>query len=254
MSILHQLSSTVKKLSEDAGEKAIAQHMKELSQLQNNTFSKAIVVLTWWLEIINNQKNHTQKIVTDSVACIRESAAARLYHSMIDQWEKPVIITAWGNIYDESNTNTILSHVMKNELIKKYNISTENIITEDQSIDTSQNAKYSSMILRSLWISPTDTTLITNDFHLERSVNLFQKYFGAVEAKSAESILKNHSNHYKKIMEKWINSEKHKQLVSTDAKIRYIYKIPWWEKLIEALATFFRQKREGYNNLPVRKI
>ncbi len=135
---------------------------------------------------------------------------------------------------------------MKQELINKYHIPTEAIITENKSIDTSQNAKYCAQILQTLQIQTKDIILVTNNFHLPRATQLFKKYFGTITPQAAEEILENYqpkksTNHYKKLIQKRLESDKHKKLVQTDKIISMIYQLPRGEKVIEALARHQRQ-------------
>lgn len=60
------------------------------------------------------------------------------------------------------------------ENFKKMGVPDSDMIKEDQSMNTYQNAKFSSQILNK--IAPTSLYLVTSGFHMKRSVALFQTF------------------------------------------------------------------------------
>jgi hypothetical protein len=125
---------------------------------------------------------------------------------------------------------------------------------ENQSIDTSQNAKYSWVLLDALNLAPESTTIVTNEFHMKRSQGLFTKYVGSVNWLAAEDILLNHKpekgkNRYATLIKNWISSKEQKSLKRKDKLISFVSRLPFGEKLIEWIATF---KRQWWREIPLR--
>ncbi|SIQ06641.1 Uncharacterized SAM-binding protein YcdF, DUF218 family [Chryseobacterium sp. RU33C] len=60
------------------------------------------------------------------------------------------------------------------ENFKKMGVSDADIIKEDKSMNTYENAKYASKILKQL--APSDVYLVTSGFHMKRSVALFHTF------------------------------------------------------------------------------
>lgn len=58
--------------------------------------------------------------------------------------------------------------------LKKMGASEADIIKEDKSMNTYENAKYSSQILKQ--IAPSNVYLVTSGFHMKRAVSLFQTF------------------------------------------------------------------------------
>lgn len=87
----------------------------------------------------------------------------------------PIIISG-GQVY----TNTgIESHIAKKILISM-GIPEDMIISEDKSLNTSQNAEYSKKILVKFGF--THPILVTSAFHMERAIRQFNKFNVNVEA------------------------------------------------------------------------
>ena len=126
-------------------------------------------------------------------------------------FKNPVIVVLGGGIVDFNNTETLhtmsYSRVVKavqlyqqyrknnqpctilisgkgrghkseaelfSENFKQMGIPDSDIIKEDQSMNTYENAKYSSRILKQL--APSNIFLVTSGFHMKRSVSLFQTF------------------------------------------------------------------------------
>jgi len=60
------------------------------------------------------------------------------------------------------------------ENLKKMGVPDSDIIKEDKSMNTYENAKYSSRILKQM--APSSIELVTSGFHMKRSVSLFQTF------------------------------------------------------------------------------
>lgn len=102
-----------------------------------------------------------------TLACAAESRlalTAKLYH------QRPVpIILSGGQVYADSGNE---ADIAKRELML-LGISPKDIIAEDKSINTRQNAIYTSEIMREK--SFKQPILVTSAFHMERAVLNFQK-------------------------------------------------------------------------------
>lgn len=72
------------------------------------------------------------------------------------------------------------------ENFKKMGVADADIIKEDKSMNTYENAKYSSKILKAM--SPSCVYLVTSGFHMKRSVSLFRT-FGLVPVPQASDII-----------------------------------------------------------------
>lgn len=222
----------------------------------------AIVVLTGGLSKVEFNSGE-DLIKTEFVAHMRESAAALKYKEFLALGRKPIIIVSGGKVYGKGEETPILSEVMKAELIRKYKINPKDIIAEPCSVDTSQNARFSSKILDVLGFSESDeksTFLITSQFHLDRAKILFDRYFkGDIKGNGAEQILidfvrkfppKKAINPYREVVERYLNSQLNKNFAINNKKLKEITKLPFGEKFIEALAYYLRSS-EQEKEIPV---
>lgn len=243
---------------EKDGDKKINELCNSIKLLKGK-YDKAIIVLTGELRRVEFSDGDS-KIKSDFAPHMREAAAALQYNKFRTDGFRPVIIASGGKMYGNKESDPVLSEIMKMELIKKYGISGDDILTEPYSIDTSQNARFCSEILKTLGfldLRDKSSCLITSQFHLERSSLLFEKYFDKkIELMDAEGILvqmvKKNSNDesrlpYKKVIEKYLNSEANLNSVQMDEKLRMITKVPAGEKLLEAVAYYIRATGEGMN-------
>lgn len=109
---------------------------------------------------------HTEKLHTMSYS--RMVTAYQLY----DEYRKnnlPCKILISGKGRGHTSEAELFS-----ENFKKMGVSDADIIKEDKSMNTYENAKYSSKILQQL--APSDIYLVTSGFHMRRSVVLFQTF------------------------------------------------------------------------------
>jgi len=170
-----QIGATVKELYFDKdAEKRISEICQSLEE-ERGKFDRAIVVLTADLDRV--EISGDEIVRTNFNGHIREATATIKFKELQEAGHNPVIIAAGGKIYDQGEDAPVLSEVMKEEFIKKYKIPEKSIVTEPCSIDTSQNAKFSSQILNALGFEDREMTLITNSFHLDRATTLFERHF-----------------------------------------------------------------------------
>lgn len=105
----------------------------------------------------------------------RVMEGARLYHSCRDSGENPKrvckLLVSGGDPLSLGQTE---AEIMKREL-QSLGITSEDILTEDQSRNTFQNAKFSREVLQ-LW-PQARVFLVTSNVHLKRA-NLFFRHFG----------------------------------------------------------------------------
>ncbi|KAA2223358.1 YdcF family protein [Chryseobacterium sediminis] len=124
------------------------------------TQKPVIVVLGGGVVDINNiEKLHTMsysRIVT----------AYQLYHEFQEK-NMPCKIIISGKGRGHTSEAELFS-----ENFKKMGVSDSDIIKEDKSMNTYQNAKFSSPIVKKM--APTNVYLVTSGFHMKRSVALFQ--------------------------------------------------------------------------------
>jgi uncharacterized SAM-binding protein YcdF (DUF218 family) len=262
MSKFERFGETIKSLYiEKSSDKKIEELCKSIEML-NGKYDKAIVVLTGGLSKAELPSGD-EHIKTEFVAHIREAAAAMKYKELLSVGHRPVIVVSGGKVYGKGDNMPILSEVMKAELIRKYGVNEEDILTEPCSVDTSQNARFSSKLLDALGFSETDDKsvfLITNQFHLSRATTLFSRHFnGNLEPTSAERILidsiqqlpnNKTKTPYKRIIEDYLNSRSNMESTQKDGKLHKITELPLGEKVIEALAYYLRSS-EKEKKIPI---
>ena len=108
--------------------------------------------------------NNTEKLHTMSYS--RIVTAYQLYHEFRkNNTSCKIVISGKGRGYASEAE-------LFSENFKKMGISDAHIIKEDKSMNTYQNAKFSSPIIKKL--APTSVYLVTSGFHMKRSVSLFQ--------------------------------------------------------------------------------
>lgn len=110
--------------------------------------------------------NHTEKLHTLSYS--RLVTAYQLYHEYRkNNLSCKIVISGKGR-----------GHTSEAELFsenfKNMGVPDADIIKEDKSMNTYENAKYSSKILKQM--APSDVYLVTSGFHMKRSVALFQTF------------------------------------------------------------------------------
>ncbi|TZF98682.1 YdcF family protein (plasmid) [Chryseobacterium panacisoli] len=121
-----------------------------------------IVVLGGGVVDINN----TEKLHTMSFS--RIVTAYQLYHEFKKN-NIPCKIIISGKGKGHTSEAELFS-----ENFKKMGVSDFDIIKEDKSMNTYQNAKFSSPIVKKM--APTSVYLVTSGFHMKRSVALFQTF------------------------------------------------------------------------------
>ncbi|MGR3857552.1 YdcF family protein [Chryseobacterium indologenes] len=110
--------------------------------------------------------NHTEKLHTLSYS--RLVTAYQLYHEYRKN-NLPCKIVISGKGRGHTSEAELFSENFKN-----MGVSDADIIKEDKSMNTYENAKYSSKILKQM--APSDVYLVTSGFHMKRSVALFQTF------------------------------------------------------------------------------
>jgi hypothetical protein len=226
-------------------------------------FDTAIVVLTAGL---NKTGASTDNYVTEFIARLREAAAALKYKELLASGKHPVIIPSGGQIYGNKADAPNLAEIMKAEIISKYGINPDDIQTEPYSIDTSENARFSAKILKTLGFEKESDEenkpvyLITSQFHLDRATFLFNQYFnGDLNSLNAEQTLIDFvqkfsngktKNPYKKVVEKFNASLENKKLTEKDKMFNIIEASPLGEELLRALAFYLRHLEGDPKKIP----
>ncbi|WPO93144.1 YdcF family protein [Chryseobacterium sp. HR92] len=133
------------------------------SELKNSVSQKPVIVVLGGgvVDINNTEKLHTMsysRIVT----------AYQLYYEFKkNNLPCKIVISGKGR-----------GHTSEAELFrenfKKMGVSDTDMIKEDKSMNTYENAKYSSKIVKQL--APSDIYLVTSGFHMKRSVALFHTF------------------------------------------------------------------------------
>lgn len=140
--------------------------------------AKTIVLLTSGI-----RRAPSGKWRSDFDGHITYSAGAELYRRSKGLAK---IVICGGKINGEENP--VLSEVMKNELVKKYRIMSEDIYAEVESVDTSENAEYCKDVFEQKGLEK-DISLVTRGYHMRRSARLFLNYGFKVEKEVAENIV-----------------------------------------------------------------
>ncbi|GEM_PF-5114636 len=217
----------------------------ELEHLKGK-YDEAIVILSGGIAPAYEESWKTQWI-----ARMRVIAGAMEYYNSVKEGKSPVIITAGGHGDLRFTRDITASEIMKSEL-EGYNIPSDDIIVEGFSLDTSQNAKNCSAILKTIGFSDKgEVTVITNGFHLKRAEELFGENFdGILRGSAAEEVMKkfgretlpgeNLPKPYGEFASKYQNSSKNLQLSIKDAIIRAVMSLPGGQKFLTKVATVNR--------------
>jgi len=131
------------------------------SEVKNITAQNPVIVVLGGgvVDVNNTEKLHTMsysRIVT----------AYQLYHEFKKN-NTPCKIVISGKGSGHTSEAELFS-----ENFKRMGVSDSDIIKEDKSMNTYQNAKFSSPIIKKL--APASVYLVTSGFHMKRSVSLFQ--------------------------------------------------------------------------------
>lgn len=133
------------------------------SEMKNSTDQNPIIVVLGGgiVNIDNTEKLHT-------MSYSRIVQAYQLYYEYRKNNQPcKILISGKGRGY-------ISEAELFSKNFKSMGVPDSDIIKEDQSMNTYQNAKYSSQILNK--IAPSSVYLVTSGFHMKRSVALFQTF------------------------------------------------------------------------------
>lgn len=110
--------------------------------------------------------DHTEKLHTMSYS--RMVTAYQLYHAYkTNNQSCKILVSGKGK-------GRMSEAELFRENFKKMGVADADIIKEDKSMNTYENAKYSSRILKQM--APSSIDLVTSGFHMKRSVALFQTF------------------------------------------------------------------------------
>lgn len=133
------------------------------SEIKSTAVQNPIIVVLGGgvVEISNTEKLHT-------MSYSRMVAAYQLYYEYRKN-NQPCKILISGKGRGHRSEAELFS-----EDFKKMGVPDSDIIKEDQSMNTYENAKYTSRVLKRM--APSDLFLVTSGFHMKRSVALFQTF------------------------------------------------------------------------------
>jgi uncharacterized SAM-binding protein YcdF (DUF218 family) len=129
-----------------------------------NTASQNAVIVVLGGGVVNF--DNTEKLHTMSYS--RIVTAYQLYHEYKKNNQSCTIL-----ISGKGRGHTSEAEVFS-ENFKKMGVPDSDIIKEDKSMNTYENAKYSSKIVKQM--APSSVYLVTSGFHMKRSVSLFQTF------------------------------------------------------------------------------
>ncbi|KAB1232602.1 YdcF family protein [Chryseobacterium viscerum] len=129
-----------------------------------NTASQSAVIVVLGGGVVNF--DNTEKLHTMSYS--RIVTAYQLYHEYKKN-NQPCTILISGKGRGHTSEAEVFS-----ENFKKMGVPDSDIIKEDKSMNTYENAKYSSKIVKQM--NPSSIYLVTSGFHMKRSVSLFQTF------------------------------------------------------------------------------
>ena len=267
MGTFEHLSNIVETIDEiyvsKNGEGEVKKLCESLEGLRGK-FDTAIVVLTAELNEVEIPSGDNI-YATEFIALLREATAILKYKELLAAGKHPVIILSGGQIYGNKEDAPNLAEIMKAEIISKYGINPDDIQTEPYSIDTSENARFSAKILKTLGFEEKSDKenksvyLITSQFHLDRATFLFNQYFkGDLKPLNAEQFLINFTKKFpngkaesvRKIVEEFINSPENKKLTNKDKMFNMIEASPLGEELLRALAFYLRHLEGDPKKIP----
>ncbi|MCJ7936316.1 MAG: YdcF family protein [Chryseobacterium sp.] len=134
------------------------------TQVSKNTASQNPVIVVLGGGVVDF--DHTEKLHTMSYS--RMVTAYQLYYEYRKN-NQPCKILISGKGRGHTSEAELFS-----ENFKRMGVSEADIIKEDKSMNTYENAKFSSPILKKM--APTSVYLVTSGFHMKRSVALFQTF------------------------------------------------------------------------------
>lgn len=231
-------------------ERTIYDTQDNIEQLRGS-FDEAIVVLQGG---IGEGFNGTPRIT--KLPRIRQLAAVSTYYESLWQGGSPVIILSGGVEVGSEYGDYSEASLMKKHMVEYYGIEEWRVVLEDKSVDTSTNAKYSSAILERLgFLESGNVKLITNEFHLDRSKMLFDRYYKKdFQSLSAEEILikrgdgnnlpgDRFNRRYATYTERFLDSKENQSLTKKDKLLKSIYSTGIGTVLFKTLTTITRKKR-----------
>ncbi|MEF9478183.1 YdcF family protein [Chryseobacterium sp. 1B4] len=134
-----------------------------VSEVRNTTSPHPVIVVLGGGVV---DIDHIEKLHTMSYS--RMVTAYQLYHAYkTDHKSCKILISGKGR-------GSISEAELFRENFKRMGVADTDIIKEDKSMNTYENAKYSSGILKQM--APSSIDLVTSGFHMKRSVSLFQTF------------------------------------------------------------------------------
>lgn len=223
---------------------------QDIEQLRG-CFDEAIVILQGGVEEGFQGAPRIPKL-----ARMRQLAGIASYYESVEQGKSPIIILSGGVEVGSEYGDYSEASLMKKHMVEYYGIEEWRIVLEDKSVDTSTNAKYSSEILERLgFLESGNVKLITNEFHLDRSKMLFDRYYKKdFQSLSAEEILINRGDgnnlpgdrfnrRYATYTERFLDSKENQSLTKRDKLLKSIYSTGIGTVLFKTLTTITRKKR-----------
>jgi uncharacterized SAM-binding protein YcdF (DUF218 family) len=192
------------------------------------------------------------KSKTFFTARMRMYAGVISYYDALEQGKSPLLI-ATGGAQDEHGATE--ADVMKSEFLK-YGIPKDRIVAEGQSFDTSTEAGYCARILETLgFLEKGQVELITNSFHIGRSMDTFTKHYtGKIAPVKAEEVLvskgdrfrlpRDRDNHpYGTFADRFLKSPTNLEWAVRDYALRVIAKVPGGQEFLVKLAHSIRMEK-----------
>ncbi len=136
----------------------------------------------------------------DLAAHMRVVAGARVYRERKESGHNPYFLISGGKINGKDNPS--LSSILS-PVANRYGVSTKDLLLEEDSIDTTENAEFSMRLIKEKGLI-NKLHIVTSNYHLPRSVAAFERYGGNVEKGiSAEEILRSLSRRHKDFVRKY---------------------------------------------------
>ena len=211
------------------------------------TYDKAVVILCGGIT-----EGYANTWRSNYMTRMRMIAGAMDYFNSEVEMKSPVMIVS-GGVIDTQKIGIDLSTsaIMAYELIE-LGVPYQNIILEQFSLDTSQNAQNTSKILNTLGFNEEGSVmLITNKFHLKRAEKSFRRIFqGNLESMSAEDIMiyfgegklpgHRYNRRYGQFAERYLKSYTNKKETIKHKIIEKIFDLPWGQDFLTWLALVSR--------------
>lgn len=128
------------------------------------------------------------------------------------------------------------AEAMKRYLQRKFNVSDEDIILEEKSIDTAGNAEEVAKILRQK--NFRNVGLLTVGYHKDNAVKLFNNFGVQIKkAFASEDILKERSTHHKYFVARWDVSNRVKKERGRENKRKWLLRVDPKGKLLRQVTS-----------------